>query len=463
MYKKLIIEEVRENIRKLGYVLISKEYLRNNQKLIIKDKEGYLYYVRYSNLMFGRIPNRFDIHNPYTIDNIKLWCKLNNKPFKLVSDTYEGSNKYLKWQCLVEGCREIFEKPWSKIFGGKSCPFCKEHLKIKNSIIVTVNNSCETVEEIQIKYTINTNKKPTSFIVYKAQSPSNKTYIGITSKTLEKRIRCHIHSALKVNIQYAFARAIRKYKKKISWEIIDYANSWEELCELEKYWINKLNTFGSNGYNLTLGGEGSYGYIKTEEQIKNSKNAVNKYFSIPENREKASQILKKIYKDNPEKRVKMSNTLKEYYSVLENREKAAVSHGLKPFNVYKKDTGEFVGQWISQQLCVEDLNFLSHSQVSCYLSGKYKNANGYIFIYVSDDIYNNFQDLLNSQRNKFKTFNVYKKEDNSFVMTNDNKTECATLLNLDPSAIIKCLKCKIKSHKGYLFYYLDNDPNLLNK
>jgi len=40
---KFTIEEVREIVRDLGYILISKEYFKNNKELIVKDSEGYYY------------------------------------------------------------------------------------------------------------------------------------------------------------------------------------------------------------------------------------------------------------------------------------------------------------------------------------------------------------------------------------------------------------------------------------
>lgn len=52
-------------------------------------------------------------------------------------------------------------------------------------------------------------------------------------------------------------RAIKKYgKEHFSREIIDYANSIEELCEKEKFWIAYYNSINRDiGYNITPGGE----------------------------------------------------------------------------------------------------------------------------------------------------------------------------------------------------------------
>jgi len=99
MIARLTIEYVLTSIEGLGYELLS-EYVRNNDKLTVKDKEGY-YYSSFSNLRCNKKPNKFIKSNPYTIQNIKLWCKINNRSFKLVSNTYELNSKKLKWQCKL--------------------------------------------------------------------------------------------------------------------------------------------------------------------------------------------------------------------------------------------------------------------------------------------------------------------------------------------------------------------------
>jgi hypothetical protein len=115
---------VRKYFESNGFQLISDKYTSNKEKLNIKDNYGYYYFIRFD--VFTRInkPDFVSILNPYTIQNIKLWCKLNNKPFELVSHTYEGSNKKLKWQCLHNDCGEIFEATWGFISQGGGCSFC---------------------------------------------------------------------------------------------------------------------------------------------------------------------------------------------------------------------------------------------------------------------------------------------------------------------------------------------------
>lgn len=70
-----------------------------------------------------RKPNRFFPTNPYTIQNIKHWCKLNNTEFELVSDDYMGVNCNLLWRCFK--CNNMFNATWNIVRNGYSCKVCR--------------------------------------------------------------------------------------------------------------------------------------------------------------------------------------------------------------------------------------------------------------------------------------------------------------------------------------------------
>jgi len=123
-YKYHNLEEARSIAKDNDLDLISDEYINCNIKLTLRDKEDYLYFANILSLNNKSFPRRFCKTNPYTIHNIKLWCKLNNKPFELLSNIYEGNNKNLKWKCLKDGCGEIFNMRWRAILDNQNCPFC---------------------------------------------------------------------------------------------------------------------------------------------------------------------------------------------------------------------------------------------------------------------------------------------------------------------------------------------------
>ena len=80
---------------------------------------------------------------------------------------------------------------------------------------------------------------------------NNKVYIGQTIRPVQERFNRHLNDALHNVIDTHFARAIRKYgKDSFSWEVIDTANTQEELTIKERYWIQYYNSV-KEGYNET--------------------------------------------------------------------------------------------------------------------------------------------------------------------------------------------------------------------
>lgn len=107
-------------------------------------------------------------------------------------------------------------------------------------------------------------------LIYKYTSPSGKVYIG---KTINEKARKNQHKTLR-NPHTYFANAIRKYGfKNFKYEVLikfkptlDIKKLNRVLNKLEIRYIKLYNSINpSYGYNLTLGGEGTCGYIHTEE------------------------------------------------------------------------------------------------------------------------------------------------------------------------------------------------------
>ncbi len=134
-------EFIKSEFLNYGYILLDKEYNNVAQKLSLIDNEGYKYYVRFD--VFKRSKNKildkFSKFNPYTIQNIRLWCNLNQKPFELLSKEYIDNIHDLKWKCNL--CNEIFYNAWVYVYGDGGCNLCtiskgenriKQFLKLYN-------------------------------------------------------------------------------------------------------------------------------------------------------------------------------------------------------------------------------------------------------------------------------------------------------------------------------------------
>ena len=80
---------------------------------------------------------------------------------------------------------------------------------------------------------------------------NNKVYIGQTIRPVNDRFRRHMNDAMNNILDTHFARAIRKYgKDNFIIEVIDTADSQEELTYKEQYWIKFYNST-IQGYNET--------------------------------------------------------------------------------------------------------------------------------------------------------------------------------------------------------------------
>ena len=89
---------------------------------------------------------------------------------------------------------------------------------------------------------------------------NKKQYVGITKFSLEERFSQHIKWG------FILTEAIQKYgHQKFSIKLIEEVESAERVYELEQYYIKQYDTKVPNGYNLTDGGDGIFGWEASEE------------------------------------------------------------------------------------------------------------------------------------------------------------------------------------------------------
>lgn len=106
-------------------------------------------------------------------------------------------------------------------------------------------------------------------IAYKITNKvTGKIYIGITTRTAERRFDGHIYDARRIKkVVRPLHAALRKYPFDC-WEVqtIGTAPTWEALCGLERALIAEhRSTERAIGYNVALGGEGTLGCIQSAE------------------------------------------------------------------------------------------------------------------------------------------------------------------------------------------------------
>jgi group I intron endonuclease len=80
---------------------------------------------------------------------------------------------------------------------------------------------------------------------------NNKVYIGQSVRGVQQRFNRHINDAMTDRLDTHFARAIRKYgPKNFIVEVIDTAETQDELNRKEQYWIREYDSI-RHGYNET--------------------------------------------------------------------------------------------------------------------------------------------------------------------------------------------------------------------
>lgn len=101
--------------------------------------------------------------------------------------------------------------------------------------------------------------------IYKVTNKVNgKIYVGLTTDSLENRLKSHINDAMATKKNRPFYNAIRKYgQENFFIEQIEEVDN-DLLLEREKLWIKEMHSYigdeRSCGYNATKGGEGRWTY-----------------------------------------------------------------------------------------------------------------------------------------------------------------------------------------------------------
>ena len=105
-----------------------------------------------------------------------------------------------------------------------------------------------------------------SMVIYMATNTiTGKVYIGKTVGLLGKRIGAHKCNSKKSG-QY-FYRSIRKHGwDAFEWSVLEYdCETEEDLNQLEYHYIQQYKRFGKGVMNLTDGGEGACGAVRSDE------------------------------------------------------------------------------------------------------------------------------------------------------------------------------------------------------
>jgi hypothetical protein len=246
---------------------------------------------------------------------------------------------------------------------------------------------------------------------------NNKKYIGITQQKLKKR--WGNGNGYKNNIY--FWRAIKKY----GWDNFEHIVLFKNINELtaketEKYLIQKYNTYDANyGYNISLGGDGTYGYHHTDE----TKEKIRIKSSQHRHTDETKDILSKMSSVKVIQFSKNNNCLiKIFNSII----------------LAEKETG------------------ISSKHISRCCNKQRKSAGGFYWMFYNDYINNGFdKNLLNNDNcrkviclDTNKIFNSIK--------------EASVIKQIHNVSIFNCCKGLSKTAGGFKWMYKEDYDNMLN-
>lgn len=107
-------EKVKELYLQYGLTVLE-DYKNNNTPIKCLNQDGYYVQIALDNVLTQKNGNTFpfNVHNPYTIKNIKMLLENSNTNTELISNEYNGNNSKMLFKCGK--CGNIFERSLSNI------------------------------------------------------------------------------------------------------------------------------------------------------------------------------------------------------------------------------------------------------------------------------------------------------------------------------------------------------------
>ena len=163
------------NFFKQHNLILKDIYINNKTYMKCEDLDGYKYYKTLNDIISNKNPSKFNPHNPYSIDNIKLFLKLSNLELQLLDIKYKNSNYKMLWKCE---CGKEFFTSWNCVLNGKKyCNFCAKSKRFDNfkDYTLEIKKMCEERDYTLLSSYIHRSTDKFEYICNKHKSSGIKT------------------------------------------------------------------------------------------------------------------------------------------------------------------------------------------------------------------------------------------------------------------------------------------------
>ena len=286
-----------------------------------------------------------------------------------------------------------------------------------------------------------------TYYIYKATNKINgKSYVG---QTCDFHSRVWQHQRCYEKEDCDFHRAIKEFGfDNFSWEIIETCESEDRACELEKYYIEKFNTY-RDGYNMTKGGKGApYHNARAVVLLTLDGQYIKRYDSAMDaeidgfhntdvllnckGKRRQTKGYMFMFEDEYE-----SNGAKTYRKPEPNGMRSIIQCDME---------GNFIQKFKSSQEAAR-ITGTNRTTISGVLSNTYKSANGYIFVYEEDFP---IKDLsIYKKRKKGRKIAQVDAKSGEIIRVFDRISEAGEYLGVNYKAIHKVIDQERRTAYGY--------------
>ena len=289
------------------------------------------------------------------------------------------------------------------------------------------------------------------YTIYKLIDPISEEirYVGLTFNDLKQRLKSHC-SEKSSSHKSNWIKKLKSFGLKPIIETIEEnISSYDEVCNREIYWIDKLKNEGHPLTNMASGGNKNK-KMSDETRMLMSESAKNRkiktYLSESTKKTLSEKSKKRFEDDNERNKLRISNKRYEDSKTDEQKLNDILIQNCK--SVYQYDIDMNLINVYPSINNASKINNLSHGNIAKCCKHKVKMVGGYIWRLEGDIT----PIIFEKGGDKFKPINQYDL-DGDFIREYKNIKEASIDLGISTQGIRNVCSGKYKSSGGYIWKY----------